>query len=461
MNELAASSRRARLLARAAGIFVAVQHGLTVVTEALFSRKGLALGCLVWLAVLTTSGWIVPPLSPKLSALHLPLRFVLGGGPLAEDLLYAPRRVMLGSLGTCLLFLYIVAMVAVFFRPSRLPKMAGLLFSVVIAANALLLGNHPELIELIRSENGQQKRIVAMMQTEYPATLSEPHRVPIEEDALAVRVSLSSLSYLGYGVWSAFLLALVMVFASERPLPQRLGAFTGFALLGMLLAVLGGVPQVWGQWDLLRAQRAQMRGRIPEARQFLEKTTAKNTDFARLKAVLLLRGRLDFEDGLSTPVRNWWEATQWEANGVPARAEVLLDGLNLPNGNAGLNRQTAALLTQIGLDYQKKGWTGAALDRWQAAQVMSRVRLENRFYGGFVEAQWERARPEYCRAALDPLLAWTADRPLRADFLAYEGDVLVAAGKINEARDCYLRSMILFNLPKTINYRAQKGLGGM
>src|SRR5262249_24631354 len=53
------------------------------------------------------------------------------------------------------------------------------------------------------------------------------------------------------------------------------------------------------------------------------------------------------------------------------------------------------------------------------------------------------------------------DRAIHADALSLLGDEDFHRGDIHQARERYRESMKAWMLPKTINYRAQRGLGGL
>jgi tetratricopeptide (TPR) repeat protein len=115
-----------------------------------------------------------------------------------------------------------------------------------------------------------------------------------------------------------------------------------------------------------------------------------------------------------------------------------------------------------GFDYQSEGLQlTSAMTKWQQGQKLDPTRADCHFYLGYLEARLNPRNAEEAERAFGPILDQVADRVLRAEALNILGESYLDAGRLREARLRYAASMDLFNLPKVINYRGQKGLGGL
>src|SRR5262249_844097 len=104
----------------------------------------------------------------------------------------------------------------------------------------------------------------------------------------------------------------------------------------------------------------------------------------------------------------------------------------------------------------------AAYAAWsQAVHNLPEELSAARFLLGEAAAHLQGGRPAVAEAHVAPALRLVSDRVLRADLLATIGDANFDAGRTEEAREAYCASLRAFMLPKIINYRAQKGLGGL
>lgn len=103
----------------------------------------------------------------------------------------------------------------------------------------------------------------------------------------------------------------------------------------------------------------------------------------------------------------------------------------------------------------------AAEAAWRRAGCVAPTHRDSAFYLGTLQAHLNRYQSGPAEAEFAPALAGLGDRVLRADVLGTLGDASLQAGELGQARQRYAESFDAFNLPRAINYRAQKGLGGL
>lgn len=186
----------------------------------------------------------------------------------------------------------------------------------------------------------------------------------------------------------------------------------------------------------------------------------------------------DYQQGLPVPWGPWSDAYE-AARGLDTRHALgILDGLLRDGGTeqAALHGGAARLWIDAGLlrylqdpvvsdggyDYfsQNQNLVGAQA-AWQRAARLVPPRYDLAFYLGSVGARLEPTSPEPVEALMAPLLDGLGDSILLADTLATLGDVHFEAGDSAAARRRYAESLRAFLLPRLINYRAQKNLGGL
>jgi hypothetical protein len=119
------------------------------------------------------------------------------------------------------------------------------------------------------------------------------------------------------------------------------------------------------------------------------------------------------------------------------------------------------VLTDSGLDYSRQNQNlTSAHSAWQRAAQFA-PGLDRTFYQGVVQARIDPTHPERVEDYWQPLLTGLGDQILRADVLATLGDAYFDAGQAATARQRYADSFKSFLLPRTVNYRAQKHMGGL
>jgi tetratricopeptide (TPR) repeat protein len=103
----------------------------------------------------------------------------------------------------------------------------------------------------------------------------------------------------------------------------------------------------------------------------------------------------------------------------------------------------------------------AALDAWQRASVLDPGRRDCAVYQAAVQARLQSGTPLEVERGFQEGLSGLADHVLHAEALNIIGDAYFTAGDFTTARQIYSRSYDVFCLPKFINLRAQRRLGGL
>jgi hypothetical protein len=186
---------------------------------------------------------------------------------------------------------------------------------------------------------------------------------------------------------------------------------------------------------------------------------------------------LDYQQGLPISRGPLFDAYQ-AARGVDTRHALgLLDGLLRGSASPPAVRdQAARLWTDVGLlaylqdpvvsdagyDYfpQNQNLVGAQV-AWQRAAQLVPLRYDLPFYLGSLETRLDPRSPDRVEGLIGPLVGRLEDAIVLADALATLGDAHFNGGDGAAARRRYAESLRAFLLPRMINYRAQKNLGGL
>jgi len=100
-------------------------------------------------------------------------------------------------------------------------------------------------------------------------------------------------------------------------------------------------------------------------------------------------------------------------------------------------------------------------EAWRRAMTLAPERMDGPFCLAAIQARIDREHPAEVAAELERILKIIADPILRADLLSSLADVYFEAGRLQDARKLYAKAYDSFSLPKNVNNRAQKGLGGL
>ena len=189
-------------------------------------------------------------------------------------------------------------------------------------------------------------------------------------------------------------------------------------------------------------------------------------------------GTADYRLGLPAPQGHWRSDYRFDRTAGPRHALALMEDL-LADGGAippAVRNQasrfwadraltyflTEPFLCEDGLDYREQDRRlVAARDAWCRAGELAPARSDCTLALAALHMRLDPSHPERAEAMLAPLLTGSGDRILQADALAILGESYLKAGDVTKARQCFAASFDRFHLPKNLNCRAQKGLGGL
>ncbi len=188
-------------------------------------------------------------------------------------------------------------------------------------------------------------------------------------------------------------------------------------------------------------------------------------------------GTEDYRLGFSWPQGYWQPAYRFDRATGSQHALALMEDLLRDGGerHAVVRNQASRLwadramnyflaepiLFEDGFAYQEQNrQLVAARDAWYRAHELMPARVDCTFALAALQNRLDPAHPERMETELASLLTEAGDRILRADVLASLGEAYLRAGQVTKARQCFAASFDVFHLPRKLNYRAQKGLGG-
>jgi hypothetical protein len=102
----------------------------------------------------------------------------------------------------------------------------------------------------------------------------------------------------------------------------------------------------------------------------------------------------------------------------------------------------------------------ATLDAWRRGLELSPDHRDALLCEGLVLARTDPDHPDRAGALFQEVLSDLADRPLKADVLSTLGDSYLGAGLFRESLPFYMQSCDAYTLPKIVNHRGLRGLGG-
>jgi len=237
------------------------------------------------------------------------------------------------------------------------------------------------------------------------------------------------------------------------------------------------------------------------ARQALSSCCSVCPAFATRSQSCLLAGKIDEAEGKPTPTRQFFRAFQaYRAKPRPGGTTLLQDFPDWPTTKAQDSRecrwavavmddilrekkvsheaaatQAAAFWMETGLTYYLKKpifaestfhYLGreraltAAQDAWRRGLDLSPTSRDVLLCEGLVLARTDPSHPDRARAMFRQVLRDLADRPLKADVLSTLADCYLEAGQFQESLPFYMQSCDAYTLPKIVNHRGLRGLGG-
>jgi hypothetical protein len=285
--------------------------------EALVSRRGLPVVFLLLAALLVLSGWLRPPLSPDLRALHLSLGLVPSAAVDPDALLHGARPVPVDSAGVLLLAILGIGVLFVVVRPRNLSMVAGLLLAGGIVANAAVAINAPALIERLDWEFEQRQQMVQVLNAtpgKQPLTTTRNGRTSVLLGAPSADEQRGDLKrgwvYLLYGRWLILWAAFGLLLSTSGSLMRRMRWLAGWSLAGVGLALIVCWPRLQAEYYWRQAQRAEGRCNLAAAREALAKAVEYCPAFASMERTWLLTGKLDYLEGGSTAQATVFRAYQ-------------------------------------------------------------------------------------------------------------------------------------------------------
>jgi tetratricopeptide (TPR) repeat protein len=317
--------------------------------------------------------------------------------------------------------------------------------------------------------------------------------------------------YLLYGQWLALWAVVGILLGGRGSLRQRLACLSRWVLLGMSLTGVVCFRRLYAEYHWEQAKFLEAQCDYSASRRALRVAIAQFPEFDRLERTWLLAGKLDYREGHSTPREHFFRAYQIARDKEQPRRITHLEDLpclrpgplyspgdlSAPPSNSGqgkaldtyhfasamerfrainlmsdllaemdnshpaVRNQVAQLWSTTGLDYYRQDRLMAAQDAWQRALQVVPWSHACAFFLGTAQIRTDRAKPELAEAILAPTLTASADRTLRADIRASLGFSYFEAGQLTSARKQHVGSLADFKLPKIINFRGLKGIGGL
>jgi tetratricopeptide (TPR) repeat protein len=456
---------------------------VSALAERLVSQKAFAVGFVLLALLFTAAGWLRPPLNRDVDSWHIPWG-IWGTGSLTPEEILSPLPggrgsgwrfgLVLDSPGVLVLGLLGVGLVVVFVSPRRVALLAGLLLCAALAGNAAVALNHPAVVELMDLENQQrqgmgeyghqwQQMHVLTEAKELALTTTVNSRVPPEAHGREEWADLvRGWLYLLYGKGLVLVAVIGLLLASQGSLGRRLAITGAWSALAVCLAVAVCWPRVEAEYYWVQATRLETQGDHRGARQALRTAVDLFPEFARLERTWLLAGKADYREQLRTPQEQFFQAYQFGHRATDDRAHrvglALLGDLKGGAGNCPAVRNRAATLwSSVGLEAYAHSQFIRALTAWQEAGNLVPQRFDSAFCKEVLLARLDSPG----RLPPVPHLDRMADHVLRADRLANLGNAYFGVGEMHRARHLYEESVNIFNLPKEVNFNAEKGLGGL
>lgn len=433
----------------------------------LVSQRGMRLCFLALAAWLAFGGWLRPPVSDDIGTFRLPLLANHSYDPTPAAQLYEPRVFVPLSPGMVLLATLVVGVLIAVRKPDRFGAAAGLLVCTVLGCLASVLLNHPELMTLLDDQMEQRKQVVAVLAgtTEPPLRITDAPRVEDSpEPALQPGALLRGVVYLHtHRLLLLMLAALACLLTTRGTLGRRVGRLAVWSLVGLVFAGIVALPRLSAEWRWALATQADWRGDEKAAQRHAAAALARFPELARLERTWALLGRVDYRQGRVSPAARYFHAYQLTQNKEFRPAiEELEDLARVGEPAPAAGRWLASWKARLAFAEFHDGRYQAAEDDWQQAIERDGAPGFRPLLVATMRARAYRADPSAIAHIVDPLLGQLqSDRTLRAAVLAMLGDSFFKAGQFVAARAWYEKSMAVFNLPKHVNFRGQRGLLGM
>jgi hypothetical protein len=440
--------------------------------EGLLSPRALALIFLLACLALAIGPWLRPPLAVDIRGAAIPLNGALSPVPSSVE------TPVSGSIGGLLSVLVALGALAVVWEPRLLKSVAGCLLTVAIACNMSLVANNPQAFERFHHQEAQRLEVAELLERAEPGALTKPNNGRTSGRAHSDESDLGCLDdarYLTRGIWLAPLAALALLAAVPGSVGRRLGYLAVYSCLGLALGTALSWRRVVGEIAWLDAKDHAARCEFELVSQSLDRAGQAFPGLLDQERSWLLVGRIDQELNRSSDKREYFLAQQALHQNEYHRAIALLqkeaDGdLARYALSRGLTRQGVHSLevhdralhdVPFFAEFARLPARSSAACAlwWRAIETDTDEALAARLMLGEALANIDFS-PMSTIGLLQPI-ASLPDRALRADVLDTLGDARFRAGRFDDARESYEQSMKAFMLPKIINYRGQRGLGGL
>ncbi len=413
--------------------------------------------------------WLRPPLEPDINAVSFSFATTATASMVLNG---AGIFCVAGAIG----------LMVVLWSPQSLSFVAGSIMVVAMAWGTSIIANHPELIERLDRQRLERQTAARFLEHAVPGALTKTSnaRVSGSEVTPDHEAGLMDAScYFARGIWLVPLCGLMLVAATPGRLGYRLGRAAGFLALGLVLSGVIGGRRLVAEYYLESARTEAGEGSIAAARRSVTLAIQVMPSLRSLERTRLLIGLLDTLTQSPTPAAAVYMAGRFEHAGHLHRARaVLLDQWVQAPDDASFRYALARNWTEQGFSWAA---IGRHNDRPEEEELPSIPALVIK--GSSAPAAWQQAvligPPDALAAQLclgawqaerlrgDPHAFWlletlpAVDRAIHADVLSLLGDAHFHEGAMLKARERYRESMKAWMLPKTINYRAQRGLGGL
>jgi hypothetical protein len=414
-----------------------------------------------------TCCWLRPPLSEDISAFSLPILGHTDFDPVS--FVQGDRPFIWLSIGMVLAVTVALGLMICLFWKKLTPLIAGVCFAVLLGCHISVLYNHPAIIVQLAREGQLRDSVVTLLEdTTAPAIeITSFPRVKSLQRLVEPGSIESAVNYVPYGGATFLAIALMaLLLVSHGLTSRRLAAAAGWSAFGMLLFIAVSWPRLASEWHWHHALVAEQRGDLESAATHVEQAKTFFPGLTYVPRTWMLEGKIDYQLNRLSAARQYFLARQEARNGELEQALHELASIKENRSwsdqarPAMVNRWMGDLSTTQAMEDFHQSRLDAADQRWVLAMNFDSSIVYRPWCLAALRSRWQGAAPKEVIELVDPILDRLADRSLKAALHAMVGDCFFAAGEFSVAREHYQTSLDVFSLPKTINYRALRGLLG-
>jgi hypothetical protein len=352
---------------------------------------------------------------------------------------------------------------------------------IAMAFGASVIANHPELIERLNRQRLERQNAARFLEHAVSGSLTKASnaRVPGAAPTPGEAGLVHACAYLTRGIWLVPFCGLILLASTPGRLGYRLVRLAAFFTIGLAVSGVVGGRRLMAEYYLESARTEAGQDDIAAARRSTDRAIEMMPSLRALEGTRLLIGRLDTLAHSPTPAAAMYTAERLEHAGHFHRARaVLLDQWVQSPDDARFRYALARNWTEQGFAWAVLGRhsdrpeqeespsipavvikSSSAPAAWQQAALIEPTDV---FAARLCLGAWQAERLFGAAHAFSPLESLPpVDRAIHADALSLLGDADFQRGDMHQARQRYRESMKAWMLPKTINYRAQRGLGGL